>query len=89
MNPHAMPTEMEHDKIIMIIVINTEAATILSSQFTSFNCTIIKIPTITNADAVTDAVNNDNTKGAKNIDKKKHMPTTIAVNPVLPPNSNT
>ena len=70
MNPHAMPIEMEQDKIIMIIVINTDAATILSSQFTSFNCTIIKIPIMTNDDAVTDAVNNDNTKGAKNIDKK-------------------
>ena len=66
MNPHAMPIEMEHDKIIRRIVINTDATTILSSQFTSFNCTIIKIPIITNADAVTDEVNNDKTKGAKN-----------------------
>ena len=69
----------------MIIVINTEATTTLSSQLTSLNCVIIDIPTIINADAVTDAVNNDNTKGAKNIDKKKHIPITIAVNPVLPP----
>ena len=45
----------------MMIVMNTEAATTMLSQSTSFNCTIIKIPTITNAAAVTEEVNNAKT----------------------------
>ena len=49
----------------MMIVMNTEAATTMLSQSTSFNCTIIKIPTITNAAAVTEEVNNAKTVGAK------------------------
>lgn len=61
----------------MIIIINTEDATTMLSQFTSFNCTIIKIPTITNADAVTDEVNNDKTIGEKNIESINNIPVTI------------
>ena len=37
------------------------------------------------AAAVTGAVNNDKTRGAKNIDKINNIPVTIAVKPVLPP----
>ena len=76
---------MEYVNIIMIIVMNVELATIRLFQSTSFNCIIIKIPTITSAHVVTDDVNNDNTIGAKNIDNRKNIPVTMAVNPVLPP----
>ena len=69
----------------MIIVMKTDAATTKFSQSTSFNCAIIKIPTITNAAAVTDEVNNANTTGAKKMDNKNNMPVTTAVKPVLPP----
>ena len=64
---------------------NTEETTTMSSQSTSFNCTIIKIPTITKAAAVTDEVNNANTVGAKISETKNKIPVTIAVKPVLPP----
>ena len=69
----------------MMIVMNTEAATTMLSQSTSFNCTIIKIPTITNAAAVTEEVNNAKTVGAKISASKKKIPVNTAVNPVLPP----
>ena len=84
-NPHAIPNEMEYVNIIIIMVMNTEAATTKLSQFTSFNCIIIRIPTITNAGAVTDDVNMDKTSGANNNEIIKHIPVTIAVKPVLPP----
>lgn len=64
---------------------NTDAATTILSQSTSFNCTIIKIPTITNAAAVTEEVNNDKTVGARTSAIKKKTPVNIAVKPVLPP----
>ena len=68
-----------------MMVMKTVATTVKSSHSISFNCVIIKIPTITNAAAVTDDVNNANTVGAKNMEIKNKTPVTTAVNPVLPP----
>ena len=44
-----------------MVVMNTEDAIIMLSHSTSFNCAAISMPTITNAAAVTEEVNSDNT----------------------------
>ena len=64
---------------------NTDEAITVLFQFTSFNWPTINIPTITNAAAVTDGVNNPNINGEINIDNRNIIPITMAVKPVLPP----
>lgn len=85
MNPHDIPIVIEYVKIIIMVVMNTEDAMAILFQSTSFNCAAISIPTITNAAAVTEEVNNDKTVGAKTSESRKKIPINIAVNPVLPP----
>ena len=64
---------------------NTDAATTVLFQFISLIWPTIMTPTASNAEAVTDEVNNDNNKGEINIDNKNKIPVTMAAKPVLPP----
>lgn len=85
MNPHAMPNEIESVNIIISMVINTEEVTTKSSQLISFNCVIIRVPTIIKAEVVTGVVNSDRIIGEMKIDKINSMPITILVKPVRDP----
>lgn len=66
-----MPIVIEYVKIIIITVMKTEDAITMLFQSTFFNCITISIPTITNAAAVTEEVNNDKTVGAKKSESRK------------------
>ena len=72
MKPNAIPNDIEYDRIIMMMVMNTEATIARLSHSMSLIWVNIKIPTITNAAAVTDEVNNDKTVGAKNTERLNH-----------------
>ena len=61
MNPNAIPLLIEYPRIMKMIVTKPLAAKIKLSHLISFNCEAIKIPTITNAGAVTASVIIDNT----------------------------
>ena len=87
LKPNAIPREIEFVNVIMIIVMNTDERIEMLSQSMSFISENIIIPTMTNAAAVTDEVNNDNTVGDIKTEKINRIPVTIAVMPVLPPSS--
>ena len=75
--------EIEYERIIIMIVIKTDAEITELAQSTLPNWAIIKKPTITKAAAVTEGVNNANISGAINIESKNKIPVTTADKPVF------